>query len=139
MAPARSTVRAFTMSEHNVSLGRCSEDAAKAYLAKQGYRIIEANYRTKLGEIDIIAKEKDTLCFIEVKARSSYAYGFPEEAVGRRKQQKISRAALMYLQQHQLLHHACRFDVLSVLDDGQSAPVFALIKNAFNVEGKYRY
>jgi len=85
------------MLDHRQQLGKSGETTAVQYLKKNGYRILEQNYRTDLGEIDIIAKDKDTLVFIEVKARTSYRFGDPKYAVTQKKQRKISMVALSYL------------------------------------------
>ncbi len=94
--------------------GKKGEDLAAAYLAENGYRIIERNYRCFFGEIDIVAWEGETLVFAEVKCRRTEAYGDPQLAVGREKQDKISRIALHYLSEK---HQSCpqaRFDVVAV-------------------------
>ena len=102
-------------------------------MASKGYAIVACNYKNYLGEIDIIAKEKQTLCFVEVKSRSSAAFGLPKEAVDARKQRKISQVAVTYLKERQLLNQACRFDVLSVLKDTHNQSQFELIKDAFSL------
>lgn len=94
--------------------GRRGEELAAAHLAQTGYRVIERNYRSVFGEIDIIAEEGETLVFVEVKCRRSDAYGPPELAVGREKQKKISRIALHYLSEHHLRQCPARFDVVAV-------------------------
>jgi putative endonuclease len=85
------------MSHQKQKFGQEGEALAARHLKKNGYRIIEKNYRTKLGEIDIIAKDKDTLVFVEVKSRRSWQFGNPKAAVTPRKQRKISMVALHYL------------------------------------------
>jgi putative endonuclease len=111
--------------------GREGEDAAAAYLRTRGYRILERNYRCPPGEIDIIAEHAGVLCFVEVKSRSSLAYGSPAEAVNRAKQRHITRAAAYYLQaRRQGADVACRFDVVAVVPDSDPE----LITDAFRVE-----
>lgn len=112
--------------------GKRGEELAAAYLVEAGYRIVERNYRCFFGEIDIIAREGETLVFAEVKSRRSEAYGTPQLAVGRQKQQKMSRIALHYLSENHLRHCRARFDVVAVklLPQG---PVIELIKNAFEL------
>lgn len=112
--------------------GKTGESIAARFLRKQGYRILEQNYRTGLGEIDIIAKDRDTLVFVEVKARQSERYGKPKSAVTPRKQRKISMVALHYLKTTAQSHAKARFDVVSVLSAGAS-PEIELIKNAFDL------
>lgn len=113
-------------------LGVAGERAAKAYLEARGYTILHENYATPLGEIDLIAREGETLVFIEVKARSSEEYGPPEASVTRGKQRQIVKAAELYLLKARLQEVACRFDVVAVtfLKEGE-APWIELIRNAF--------
>jgi putative endonuclease len=80
-------------------LGRRGEEVAFRFLKKKGYRIIEKNYACKMGEMDIIAKEKDTLVFIEVKTRTSSLFGPPQLAVNFSKQRQLSKVALNYLKE----------------------------------------
>lgn len=114
-------------------LGKKGEKLAVRYLKKQGYKIIEINYKTKLGEIDIIALDRNTLVFIEVKSRISQKQGLPQEAINKRKQQQIQKVAEFYLKQKSLKHLNCRFDVISVLFFDYN-PEITLIKDAFWVE-----
>ena len=90
-----------------ISTGRDGEQIALAYLRKKGYRICETNFRCPLGEIDIIAFDKDEIVFVEVKTRKSNKLGYPEQAVGERKQIKLSRLALWYLQKEKLDRYQC--------------------------------
>jgi len=113
--------------------GKRNEQLAAEFLRKHGYRILEKNYRCKTGEIDIIAKDNTTICFVEVKARNSQAFGLPQEAVGKHKQKQISIAALNYLSSKKLFAKSARFDVVSILWEG-NLPVFSLIKDAFELE-----
>lgn len=106
------------------------EQLACRYLKKRGFDIFEKNYKTRYGEIDIIAVHKDVLCFIEVKSRKSTDYGLPEEYVDRRKQQKLIKTSLIYCISNMTQIEDRRFDVVSVdLNNGQCR----LIKNAFEV------
>ena len=127
------------MSKYNLNFGKSSEDKALSYLRWQGYKILETNYKKKLGEIDIIAKDDGRFCFIEVKSRSSVMFGLPKEAVNRRKQHKLSQSALAYLKERQLLNQSCRFDVLALNRDEQGQPGFELLKDAFELNGNYSY
>lgn len=97
--------------------GAQGEFDAAEYLKKKKYKILAKNYKNKLGEIDIIAKDKDYIVFIEVKTRSSLAFGRPSEAVTPAKQHKVQLAAQVYLKQERLTDQPCRFDVIEVLDD----------------------
>ncbi len=127
------------MTNYNQNFGKSSENEALRYLRKQGYRILELNYKTRLGEIDIIAQDKDTICFIEVKSRSSILYGQPKEALDKYKQHKISQSAVVYLKQKNSLEKRSRFDVLSVIRDENKRLSFELLRDAFCLEANYTY
>lgn len=103
------------------------ESLAAAFLEEKGYHILERNYRNRKGEIDLIAREKGYLVFIEVKYRSNLEKGWPEEAVDPRKQQKIRQVASVYLYSHGCPEDTpCRFDVVGILGDQ-----FRLTRDAF--------
>ena len=120
------------MTEKTKTLGKKGEDIAAAFLEKKGYNILFRNYKCSFGEIDIIAKHKKILSFIEVKTRSTKKYGLPQEAVTPVKQTKISRVALEFVQRYKMDNRAARFDVVSVqcLNDGCEVD---LIENAFEL------
>ncbi len=103
-------------------LGSIGEDIAANYLKKKGYKILHRNYKTPLGEADIIVKDKDTIVFVEVKARSSGAFGQPFEAVDYRKQEKLKKIALYYLK-HNRIESPVRFDVVSIISRDKNAEV----------------
>jgi putative endonuclease len=113
-------------------LGKKGEELALRFLKKRGYRIIEKNYVCKMGEMDIIAKEKDTLVFIEVKTRTSMAFGPPQLAVTRFKQRQLSKVALYYLKEKRLENVKARFDVVAILLV-QKGEEIELIKDAFEL------
>lgn len=94
--------------------GRRGEKLAVDFLKKQSFKILETNFNSKFGEIDIVAVEKDTLVFVEVKTRSSREFGLPEEAVGGRKIFHIVRAAAYYRQIRKNLPEAERIDVVAI-------------------------
>ena len=96
-------------------IGTEEEALAAEFLEGRGYRIVERNFRCRLGEIDLIARDGSVLVFIEVKYRKTGAYGDPAEAVDYRKQKKISRVAEYYCWKKQKLNQPCRFDVICVL------------------------
>ena len=97
------------------------EDLACGELRRRGYAILERRYRTRYGEIDIVARDKDTLVFVEVKARAGDEYGGSGAAVTPWKQQRIVRMAIDFLSRRCLLDHPCRFDVVTIdFVDGQS-------------------
>ena len=114
--------------------GEEGETIAVRHLKKMGYTILEQNYRTKQGEIDIVAKDKDTLVFVEVKTRCNCRFGSPFDAVDLRKQQQISRVALAFMNQRRYGEMEVRFDVIGVYFEGTS-PRIELIKNAFEYCG----
>ena len=114
-------------------LGKTGEDLAVRYLRKNGYTILETNYRNSLGEIDIIAKEQDTIVFVEVKTRKNNRFAHPKEAVTSRKQKTISRVAQAWLKQRKKKDAKARFDVVAVLAD-QNKPEIELIKHAFTLD-----
>ena len=97
--------------------------------------MIERNFRCPLGEIDLIAREGGDLVFIEVKTRSSKHFGWPQEAVGWRKQQRLCRLAKYYMSSKNLADISCRFDVAAVLITAKNAARIQIIKNAFSLPG----
>jgi len=113
------------------NIGKEGEKIAVSYLKEIGYLIRETNYRCALGEIDIVAREKNEIVFIEVKTRKSQASGYPEQAVDYRKQKKMSQLALMYLQKNRLADVCARFDVVAITMLPQGNEI-VLIKNAFD-------
>jgi putative endonuclease len=114
-----------------IATGKEGEKIAADFLKKNGYRIIDKNFRCPLGEIDIVAREKGAIVFVEVKTRKSSKLGYPEQAVGIRKQKKMSQLALWYLQKRKLADISARFDVVAItmLPSGNE---IKLIKNAFD-------
>jgi putative endonuclease len=118
------------VSKDNISSGKISEVKASSFLEAQGYRILFRNYKAQGSEIDIIAREKDTICFVEVKSRRSERFGSPQEAVTLAKQQKIARAASIFLQENKFQDKSCRFDVVAIVgQDGKEK--FSLFRDAF--------
>lgn len=113
------------------SVGREGEDAAVAFVRKKGYRILEKNYRTVFGEIDIIARDRDVLVFIEVKTRTDNSFGSPYEAVHKRKREKIRKVALCFMKKLRKEVPA-RFDVLSIEKTGLEHRI-EHIRDAFDV------
>lgn len=113
------------------TLGESGESMAAVFLKKRGCRILERNFRLKIGEIDIIAREGNTICFIEVKTRRTVAYGAPAESVGRSKRRKLSRMALAYLQSRKLGDTGARFDVVAITLSPGGQPCIEWLKDAF--------
>jgi len=113
-----------------VTFGKYGEDLACHYLQKQGYKILERNFRIRGGEIDIIALEDKTLVYVEVKTRTSHQFGYPEEAVTPFKLRFLKKAAKFYRNARRNLPELERIDVVAVdLIDSQN-PQIRLIKNA---------
>ena len=112
--------------------GESGESIAVKFLKKNGYKIIERNYRCKLGEIDIIAQDSRVLAFIEVKARRTDEFGGPKWAITPRKQRKISMVALNYLKETEQMGKNARFDVVAIRMLPE-APDVEIIKNAFEL------
>ena len=98
-------------------LGTKGEVLAKDFLKKKGYKIIEVNFSNQIGEIDIIAKQGETIVFVEVKTRSSNKFGLPSAAVGFHKQNKIRSVALSYLKSTKNLETQARFDVIEASEN----------------------
>lgn len=124
---------------NKILTGKKAEKLAEVFLRKQGYKIIEKNYRTKCGEIDIIGKDKDCTSFIEVRSSSTEFFGLPQDSINRKKQNQISKAALSYIKRYGLGDKNCRFDVVCIEDINSLCPKVHLIKNAFDLDTRYRY
>jgi putative endonuclease len=118
-------------------LGAKGEEIAVRYLKSRGYRIVERNYRIRLGEIDIIAEHGDDLVFIEVKTRSDVLFGSPFESVTKQKQKQLSRVALEYISKKNCHNRPSRFDVVGIefhecSNRFQDAAI-ELLQNAFDL------
>ena len=117
--------------------GKIGEDKAVVYLKNKGYKILERNFRNKLGEIDIVARDRDVVCFIEVRTRRGQ--GKKEEALGSvngLKQYRLSKLAVSFLKTNNLWGTKARFDVVTVLLEEPFDPIL-LLKDAFPVVAKY--
>jgi putative endonuclease len=123
----------------NKVFGAFGESLAAEYLSENGYKVLERNFSCRIGEIDIIAVQEDTVVFIEVKTRSSGKFGMPSEAVSLTKQNRMVKTALYYMQKNKLLDYMCRFDVLEIIVDEDNSKRINLIKDAFQYSGKYGY
>lgn len=116
------------------SLGHLGEEQACRYLQDKGYKIIEKNFRNKLGEIDLIAKDGGMTCFIEVKTRQSLHYGAPYESVHSIKRRKMVQVALSYLKyKFHTIDVLSRFDVISIYQNGQGQATIEHLINAFDL------
>lgn len=126
------------MAERRQQLGRAGEEVALQYLHRQGYRILERNFRCRFGEIDLIACDGRTLAFIEVKTRRSQTFGAPALAITKEKQRRLIKTSQFYLSQKGRAQAICRFDVVTIqLETGE--PRVEVIKNAFQPEAETRW
>ena len=114
-------------------IGGKGEALAVEFLKQHNYRVIERNFRCKSGEIDIIAQDKDSFCFIEVKTRSTGQFGSGFDAITSSKQRKLVKAALWYCAMHDRAHVPMRFDIVAVQYSSSGSPCLELLKDAFDV------
>lgn len=122
--------------ENKKTLGTEGEKIAAEFLKKNNYNILTTNFRySRLGEIDIIARENNYICFIEVKTRSGVNYGFPIESIDFRKRENIKKLANIFIMKYNLRNENIRFDVVEVYikkeRDAMTIENINLIKNAF--------
>ena len=131
MSPPPALLRSPEAPLKRKELGALGEKAARAFLEKRGYKVLEANFRSREGEIDLIALQREVVVFAEVKARTSHALGTPQEAVTPRKLERIKNLALEYLATHPNLPPDWRIDVLALdMDAGGRIKSLDLIENA---------
>lgn len=122
------------MHEYNRDIGTLGEFLAEKYIKKQGYIILEKNFNCKMGEIDIIGKDKEHIAFIEVKSRYNTDYGRPAEAVNYNKKRKLYKTAEFYIMKNKLYGFSFRFDVIEILLKLDSNTYeLRLIKDAFQL------
>jgi putative endonuclease len=115
-----------------LSLGQLGEREAARFLKKQGMHIVARGERGKLGEIDLVAVDKRTLVFVEVKTRTTHDAGHPADAVDHHKQRQLTRAAQGFLKRHDLEENAARFDIIAVTwPDAKKKPVIEHYRHAF--------
>lgn len=118
-------------------LGCLGEEIAADYLEKNGYKILGRNYRTNIGEIDIIAEEKDVLVFVEVRTRSGLAaHEYNLASIDTKKQRQLSKLAVCFLKDNNRFDKKARFDVVSVALSEPEGKI-QLIKNAFELSAAY--
>ncbi len=118
------------MASHQV-LGKKGEQLAADFLRERQYGILHMNWRYGRKEIDIVARQDNTLVFVEVKTRSGQAFGMPEEAVHSHKQQLLLQAADRYMEQYHLYPDHIRFDIISIILAPESAPEVLHLEDAF--------
>jgi putative endonuclease len=119
------------MTDGRQTLGESGEELASAELLSRGYAIVERRYRTRYGEIDIVAHDGPTLVFVEVRRKSHDECGSAIESIGPAKQRQVGRVAVDYLARHDLYDRVpVRFDVVGI-DDGPDGPRLTVIQDAF--------
>jgi len=119
------------MGDNRKQLGDFGERAARGYLQKRGYEIMESNFRCPVGEIDIVARDKDGLVFVEVRTRRGTRFGTPEESITPAKKAKLIELAESYIQQHEGLDLSWRIDVVAIeVGRGGEISRIELIENA---------
>lgn len=121
-------------------LGDRGEAAAARYLRRRGCKILGRRNRLKPGELDLVALDRETVVFVEVKTRKSADAGHPAEAVNPAKQRRLTRLAVTFLKRHGLLEHPARFDVIAVTwPEGRRRPTIEHFKNAFEAVGRWEF
>lgn len=121
------------MGLESYKLGIKGEEIAEKYLLQKGYQILEKNFHSQQGEVDIIAREKDFLVFVEVKNYSYRSYGSPVGAVGKSKKQSIIHAAQTYIYKNNIKDIYCRFDVVTIFQKYDGSRIIEHFKDAFYV------
>ena len=116
---------------HQERLGRLGEDLACRELRRHGYAILARRFRTRHGEIDIVARDGDVLVFVEVKARTSRGFGGALGALTRRKQRQVVAMAQRYMARVRWSARPCRFDVVAIQADSGHPPQVTVVRNAF--------
>ena len=119
------------MTMQRQALGKQGEDVAVSELERRGYAVLERRYRTRHGEIDIVAQDGEVVVFVEVKVKETGEFGTAAEAVTFRKQRRIVSMAVDYLARHSLAGRACRFDVVAIDGAGANA-VLTYYRGAFD-------
>lgn len=108
------------MTKRRINIGKQGETLAEDYLRQQNYKIVEKNFRCKLGEIDIIAKDRHLVVFVEVRTKTSDAYGPAYNTVTYSKRKQVKRVALYYISKHNLVNTQFRFDVIGIILNPQT-------------------
>jgi putative endonuclease len=121
----------MTARASSVKRGAWAEDLACKHLIDHGLRLVTRNYRCRHGEIDLVMRDGRTIAFVEVRLRNRTDYGTGAESVDARKQARLLSSAEHYLQRHATLLAKCRFDVVSILESGNTHRL-EWIRNAFN-------
>ena len=119
-------------------LGKVGEDLACRELRRRGYAILDRRYRTRAGELDIVARDGATVVFVEVKTRTHDRYGSPFDAITPRKRRKLWAMAEDYLSRKDLWGRPCRFDVVGITLSGDRSPLIQVVANAFEAHARAR-
>ena len=123
------------MTSGSHEFGKAAENAAEEHLCRKGYQILERNVRYPNGELDIVARDRETVVFVEVKARRSEEFGGASHAVTGQKKQKLIKLAAQYIGVHHLQDCPCRFDVVLIQGESPLSRTLDHIENAFEVTG----
>jgi len=126
------------LSDFRKRVGNKGESIAEDYLKQKGYKIIHRNYRCRFGEIDIIAKDDDTIVFTEVRTKQNDNFGSPQDSITSTKIDKIAKTALSFIQEKKLTGYSYRFDFIAV-KFSQGRPNIEHIENAFVLNGGYMF
>ena len=121
------------MSDRRVTFGKRGEDVACEELQRRGYVILDRRFRTRCGELDIVARDGKVVVFVEVKARTDGSFGDPSESVTSQKRRRLAQMAASYLSRKQLGDVPCRFDVVAVVEGPDAARTIELIQGAFDI------
>jgi putative endonuclease len=116
------------------TLGKIGENLAVAELTRRGYAILDRRYRTRYGEIDIVAEDEGIVVFVEVKARASPEFGLAAEAVTPYKQRRLGSMAVDYLARRRITDRPCRFDVVAIDEAESDSPEITVYPAAFDVD-----
>ena len=120
-----------------VAFGRRGEELAEQYLCRRGYVILARRFRTRQGEIDLIARSGETIVFVEVRRRRTGRLGDPLESIGPRKQARLVRTARVFLHARGLHEQPCRFDVVALREADGAGPVIDHREDAFRADGRF--
>ncbi len=125
------------MTHYRKIFGDRGEDLARRFLIKKGYRILETNYRTPFGELDIVGLDGDTVAFVEVKSRRAVGCGSPLDAINYRKQNHLIKSALFYIGEKKYVFESYRFDAVAVVGSGLDG--IELFKNIIESDAKFSF
>lgn len=121
------------MGIESYNLGKKGEEIAESYLQQMGYQILERNFHSQQGEVDIIARDRDFIVFVEVKSYSFRSYGSPVGAVRKAKKQSLIHAAQTYLYKKNIQNTYCRFDVIAIYKKFNGQRIIEHYRDAFYI------